>query len=249
MAATYTANLASVMISRHQPDYPAMSMTEADHRQVSVCVTKGFTVETKLKQAYPDVTYVKSEGLTGPYEDLRNNKCGLVATSAERFGVDKLNRTINPDCSLEWVGRAVDISSAGPANAVDAGIYCTSLVGHIFEYYLKDMQRDGFIERAFENYVNSVTTHQCPEEEETSSNTEDTFSLTMMDMGGIFLWHGVACVVGLWVAFIQRYCGSTRKRRSRIYSNENGEVGAQKDIEVNGENVIITARQLGSGRY
>mmetsp|Transcript_24815 Transcript_24815/g.53543 ORF Transcript_24815/g.53543 Transcript_24815/m.53543 type:complete len:266 (+) Transcript_24815:742-1539(+) len=242
IAATYTANLASAMISRNQSIYPATSLVEARYKGVSVCVARGFAVGSKLKQAYPHVKLVESEGLFSMYEDLRNNKCGLLADTVSRFEINKLNQSLNPDCSLEWVGRAVDISSAGPANVVDAGIYCTSLVGHVFEYYLKDMQRDGFIDNAFEHYTKSVTTHRCPEQEGTSLDAEESFRLTMVDMGGIFLCHGMACLVGLLVSLLQR-CGTNQKKKNiRVGS-------AQKVDEENCGNVIMTSRQLGCGGY
>jgi hypothetical protein len=38
---TYTANLASVMISKQQPIYPATSLAEAERKAVPVCVAGG----------------------------------------------------------------------------------------------------------------------------------------------------------------------------------------------------------------
>ena len=90
----------------------------------------------------------------------------------ERFEINKLNHTINPDCTLQWVGRVVEMSSAGPAVLVDAGHYCTSLIGSVFDYYLKEMIRDGFVEKAFDRYAASVATHTCPEDE----------NLTLLDL-------------------------------------------------------------------
>lgn len=252
IAATYTANLASVMISKNQSIYPATSISEAQYRGISVCVTKGLAVATKLKEAYPNANIVEIEGFTSMYDHLLANKCGLVADTVSRFEVSKLNGTLNPDCALEWVGRAVDISSSGPANIVDAGVYCTSLVGHIFEYYLKDMQHDGFLENAFERYVSSVTTHTCPEEAETSPDADESFKLTMVDMGGIFICHGIACVLGLLVSFMQRYWGKrTIYRGSRMHGSERiGVSDIQKEDEVvDRGNGIMTARQIGSGGY
>ena len=121
----------------------------------------------------------------------------------ERFEINKLNHTINPDCTLQWVGRVVDMSSAGPAVLVDAGHYCTSLIGSVFDYYLKEMIRDGFVEKAFDRYAASVATHTCPEDE-MPSDVDDSFRLTMVDMGGIFLIHGVACVLGLILSCMQQ---------------------------------------------
>lgn len=257
ISATYTANLASFMITKRQPAYPATSLTEAQYRGVPVCVARGLAVDMKITRDYPDVKLYRSEGLTEVYTDLRNNKCGLVADTAGRFEVSKLDRELNPDCDLEWVGRAVDRSSAGPVNIVDAGVYCTSLIGHAFEYYLKEMEVNGAIERAFEQYTSSVTNHQCEKEEEISNDAEESFRLSMVDMGGIFLCHGIACLVGLMVSFFQR-CHRARNpiKMKMDDGNEEGQCsGEGVDAIARGEEVaaddkvIISTRQIGSGAY
>ncbi|KAL7539943.1 hypothetical protein ACHAXR_009731 [Thalassiosira sp. AJA248-18] len=249
IAATYTANLASVMISKNQPIYLATSITEAQSKGVSICASKGFSAAVKLRRKYPNLKLVESDGLNGKYEDLLANKCGLVAESASQFELIKLNSTLNGDCSLEWVGRAVDIGSAGPVNIVDAGSYCTSLVGHVFEYYLKEMERDGFIEKTIQSYVNSITTHTCPEEE-VSSDVEESFRLSMVDMGGVFLCHGVACVLGLLVSFMQRYWNS-KTDSGTMHQNETSAAQSPKDdgTESGNGDGILSAVKIGSGEY
>ena len=205
ITATYTANLASVMISKVQPVYPATSMAEAEQKGVTVCVIKDWAVAAKLKQNYPDAKIVELEGVTTLYEHLlAGDDCDLVADSASRFDVRQVNQTLNADCSLRWVGRAVDISAAGPANVVDAGVHCTSLVGHVFEYYLTQMQLSGFTQGAYERYLGSVSTHACPAEDFASADADEAVKLTMRDMGGIFVVHGVFCVVGLLATLFQR---------------------------------------------
>ena len=161
---------------------------------------------------------------------------GLVADTVERFEINKLNHTINPDCTLQWVGRAVDISSGGPAVLVDAGHYCTSLVGSVFDYYLKEMIRDGFVEKAFDRYAASVATQTCSEDE-IPSDVEDSFRLTMTDMGGIFLIHGVACVVGLILALVQQNMGKRATSRAEV-QKQNNEAKAHK-IDI----LVVTRKQ------
>ena len=104
-----------------------------------------FVAIHKVKELYPKVKLIESEGTTKLYENLLDHKCGLAAETANRFEAIKLNATLNPDYLLEWVGRGLDISSDGHAHIVDAGIHCTSLIAHVFEYYLKNMERDGTI--------------------------------------------------------------------------------------------------------
>jgi hypothetical protein len=68
------------------------------------------------------------------------------------------------DCSLEWIGRAEKTSHVGAATIVDTGEYCTSHIGHVLQvFYLGQMKQDGFMEEAFQDYLNSVSTIRCPE--------------------------------------------------------------------------------------
>ena len=170
---------------------------------------------------------------------------GLVADTVERFEINKLNHTINPDCKLQWVGRAVDMSSAGPAVLVDAGHYCTSLIGSVFDYYLKEMIRDGFVEKAFDRYAASVATHTCPEDE-MPSDLDDSFRLTMVDMGGIFLIHGVACVIGLILSICQR--NMSKRATSRVEVQEQSNEATSHKIDIIGdEKARLSAEKRGLG--
>ena len=170
---------------------------------------------------------------------------GLVADTIERFEINKLNHTINPDCTLQWVGRVVDMSSAGPAVLVDAGHYCTSLIGSVFDYYLKEMIRDGFVEKAFDRYAASVATHTCPEDE-MPSDLDDSFRLTMVDMGGIFLIHGVACVLGLVLSLVQRNMGKKATSRVEVQDQSNEATSHKIDI-IGDEKARLSAEKRGLG--
>lgn len=103
-------------------------------------------------------------------------------------------------CSLDWVGRVEEISSGGPATIVDTGEYCTSLISHVIEFYLREMYQDGFIANAYEQFLDSISTYQCPVEESNYFDDSEEYRLTMKDMGGIFLWHFVAVLIALLVA-------------------------------------------------
>lgn len=229
-------------------------MAEAEAKGLTVCASSGLAADIFVRKNYPNAKIVGVEGVTLMYENLFTDKCDLVVDSVSSFEARKLDATLNPFCSLEWVGRALQTSTAGPANIVDTGDYCTSLVGHIFEYYLKAMESDGFNERAHQRYIDHVTTHTCPEKDVTSISNDDSDTLTMVDMGGVFIVHGVFCVVGLLVSLTQRWCrnrstrgGSGSSRSSR--SHENVEVDASEDQSEDNEVKILSAHPLGSGAY
>jgi len=247
--AAYTANLASELISKKQANDPSVAAG------LPVCVTKGLAISSKLKKSYPNANIIEVEGLYQKYDHLFEGKCDLVADYADTFETARLNKTLNPDCSLEWVGRAVDVGSGGPANIVDAGVYCTSLVGNVFDYYMEDMHRDGFIEKAKERLFNSVATHSCPKQAETeaSPDAEESSQLTMVDMGGIFLVHGIACVLGLLISYTQRcWDRRTKEHDSGVHQNEITDdyvsIDTEEDIVCLGDG-IVSSQKIGSGYF
>lgn len=240
VVSTYTANLASVLIAKQQPSYPASSLAEAERKGVPICVTKDFANAGKIKRDYPKTNLVEVDGITMTYEFLQEGKCDLVADGFSTFDRVKRNQTINPDCSLEWIGRVEYVSSGGPACVVDAGFLCTSLVGHVIEYYMKEMEYDGFLDSAFENFLDSISNHQCLDLDD-SGDEEESSRLTLVDMGGIFVTHGIACVLALLVSFFQRWWDNRHQQ-----DQEQDAKTSEKNSE---EGNSMLARQIGSGDF
>ena len=56
--------------------YLATSLVEAQYKGVPVCVGEVFHIADKLRNAYPEINLVLSEGVTDAYHDLRAGKCG-----------------------------------------------------------------------------------------------------------------------------------------------------------------------------
>jgi hypothetical protein len=103
------------------------------------------------------------------------------------------------------VGRVEDRSQGGPATIVDTGDYCTSLISHVIDFYLNEMNQDGYIEDAVTKFRDSISSYQCPEESDSYLDLDDMFRLTMEDMGSIFLWHFVFVLMAFLFAVIKYY--------------------------------------------
>jgi hypothetical protein len=116
-----------------------------------------------------------------------------------------------------WVGRVGEVSQGGPATIVDTGDYCTSLISHVIDFYLNEMNQDGFIEEAVTKFRDSISSYQCPEENDSYLDLDDTFRLTMKDMGSIFLWHFVFVLIAFLIAVIKYY------RRKKLLERISGE--------------------------
>mmetsp|Transcript_7649 Transcript_7649/g.16099 ORF Transcript_7649/g.16099 Transcript_7649/m.16099 type:complete len:315 (+) Transcript_7649:796-1740(+) len=246
IVSTYTANLASDIISQQQRIYPASSLAEAERLGVTVCAVKGLSISTKIMDKYPKLKLMEADGLHVVYEYLKHGRCDIVAEGASRFDIVKRDETLNGDCTLEWIGRAEDISSGGPASIVDAGFFCTSLVGHVIEYFMKQMIYDGFVEVTYQQYLNSAWSHSCPNVKDSSSaDMDDSSRLTLIDMGGIFLTHGICCVVALLVSWLQRW---VKKRDQNNRCSIDSETPASC-VEDDSSGVIVSSRIIVSGGY
>jgi hypothetical protein len=89
---------------------------------------------------------------------------------------------------------------------VDTGGYrCTSLISHVLDYHMTDMLNDGFLDRAWRDHLERTASIQCIKENgNTGGGLEDaTSSLTVQDVGGIFIVHAVLSVVAVAMATYQ----------------------------------------------
>jgi len=149
---------------------------------------------------YPDLTIVRKESESELFLSLKEDPygpkrgCGVGLTNLGTFQLYQRNINMNPDCSLTTQKRVVQNLPNGFATAVDTGIWCTSLVSYVINLYLNEMIADGFVGTAWEAHLNRVSTHQCPTDGvQKNSNSVDqqdeTFSLSLADMAGIFVLH------------------------------------------------------------
>ena len=112
---------------------------------------------------------------------------------------------VNFDCALSSEKRIAVVQPSGMATAIVDS--CTSLVSHVLDYHLASMIDDGFIEQAWKNHLSRQGTIECIQD--TSNNgwfdESDTFSLTLVDVGGIFIVHIVLSLCAIALATGQFY--------------------------------------------
>jgi len=105
--------------------------------------------------------------------------------------------------------RVIEVLPAGLATAIDTGLFyqCTSLISHVLDYHLTEMQDDGFLEQAWKTHLNKVGTIQCIRDTNPGRGDflDETFSLTLQDVGGIFIVHAIMAGVAVGIATFQFY--------------------------------------------
>lgn len=93
-----------------------------------------------------------------------------------------------------------------------AGTLCTSLITHVFDLHLMQMKADGFIEKEWEAHLARTATQTCMEETDKASNIEDeTLSLSIHEMAGIFIVHAFLMMVAVLVSLVQYFRARKRK--------------------------------------
>lgn len=214
VASAYTANMASFLVSPRIEVYRVSSIAAAVKQGASICVQGGGVIESILKDKYPDLKLVGKVGSEKIiFDSLRlpitEGGCHAAAHQFNTFRVYQRNKEVNYDCSISSEGRIVEPIPAGMATAIDTGIYqCTSLISHVLDYHLTAMISEGFMESAWQMHVNKIASIDCARDldiQSSGGDQEDTFSLGLPDIGGIFILHFILAFVAIALAMVQWY--------------------------------------------
>jgi hypothetical protein len=206
LASAYTANLASFLVSQGQPDEIATTLAEVEALGIPLCVRANAAVESSLNARYPNLNLVRDADFEVIYSKLAKGECGLLATRPFDFDQFRNNFTLNPECSLQWVGRPDLINKGGPATLVDTKNYCTSLITHVLEIHMNEMIDNGFIDQAWQAHLRNQSDHQCGDGgQEETKDVEGQYSLTVKEVGGIFVFHGALGLLAIIVALGEKW--------------------------------------------
>ncbi|KAL3933615.1 MAG: hypothetical protein SGBAC_010317 [Bacillariaceae sp.] len=235
-----TANLATNLIQQSEPDFQYVSLEDLDSRFIPVCVRQGDAVFEALSNDFETMNFVRSADNVENYGRLAREECDVVATRRADFDIFQRDPVANKDCTLEWVGRPEYINFGGMATIVDMNDRCSSLVGHVVDLHMHEMAE--FIEDAWNNYLEALSDYRCP----AKVDVEDTrYSLTLNDIGGIFIVYAGLAFFGLFVTMIEQYF--ERKRIAREVEAENDLLLNVDGTDKNGARVDMLGDVSGSG--
>jgi Ligand-gated ion channel len=224
VGSSYTANLAGFLVSPRVAVFKAATIQDVLKTKAYVCVQEGGAISKILKTKYPSITLVPKSPEQAIFDGLRQPRssggCDAVAHQLNTYEVYEHLREVNFDCAMRSEKRVVEVIPAGLATAVDTGApYCTSLISHVLDYHLTAMMDDGFLDRMWKQHLDRISTIDCAKESSTGGTTlseDDTFSLTIQDVGGIFIVHVVLSSLAVLIAVYQFY----RTRNSGTLNDE-----------------------------
>jgi hypothetical protein len=219
---SYTANLATFLISQSEPDFNYVSMEDLDSRFTPICVRENDAVYEQLSADFKTMNFKRSANILDTYKNLVVGDCKVVATRRADFDIFEREQAANPGCTLEWVGRAEYINFGGMATIVDMNASCTSLVGHVLDLHMHEMTE--FLQEAWEGFLAANSDYKCPPKKKTE---DSRYSLTLNDIGGIFIVFCSLAILGILVAIPEQYY--VRKKRRLEEANRKGESKPDKN--------------------
>lgn len=209
VSATYTANLASFLVTPRVYNYKYSTLEDAFGKDARLCVQGGAILQTIMEEKYPGIQTVGKDSEKDIFAALRLPKsrggCDAVAHQLNVYELYEHDKDVNYDCAIGSEKRIQEVLPSGMATAIVDS--CTSLVSHVLDYHLTSMIDDGFIEQAWRNHLDRHGTVECVRETNHGGgfDEEDTFSLTLVDVGGIFIVHVALSLVAIAIATYQFY--------------------------------------------
>jgi Ligand-gated ion channel len=231
VTSAYTANLASFLVSQSKTVTRISTLEDAIVTSTPLCVQRGAVVDTILSDKYPELKLVRKDTEEAMFQGLSldwyggGGGCGALLTNLGTFDIYSSRSSANSDCSLSSDKRVVLNLPAGFATAVDSAIQCTSLINYVLDLHLQEMHQDGFIGAVWDQHVASLADIQCHDPISglglsSTTNTESkgggSNSLSMKEMGGIFLLHSILCLVALCFALYQYFHVKNTKPEQKL---------------------------------
>lgn len=207
LLASYTANLTSFLVIKNSPDLVINDIQDVIKNNLRVCVLQSSTSETFMRERYETARLVEKESIEKTYLGLDSEECDVVLTTIGTWTKNKGNIVYNQDCRKEWVGRVVQANDAG-FTIRDSAELCSSLVRDVFSLHLLEMKRDKTYETIWNSEVS--VTNNCQDVEDSEDDALDAAKMNMTNLGGIFIFHAIALVVGLVLTVYSKH---KKKRR------------------------------------
>jgi hypothetical protein len=221
VVAAYTANLASFMVTPNVTFYRVSTFEDAIRTNAAICVQGGALPELLIRKKYPELRLVPQPSELAVMQALRidpqDGGCDAAAHKLETVRMFQRIKEANPDCKLSTEEKVQIVIPAGFTTAIDTGPFrCTTLISDVLDYHLTAMVSDGFVDDALKDYLNKVSTIECVAEPPRGGNSgfDEMFSLSLEDVGGIFVLHVILSGVSIALACFQFYYYKTGKNRT-----------------------------------
>ena len=146
IGATYTANLASLLVEREIQPTKIADIEEGIARGYRMCTFDSSFSDFHIKRQYGQAIRVPKMSPEDMYAAVNNDECDILIGAKQAWTGFQSIESYNPNCDLEWVGRQVQPVVSAFATKVDPGVHCTGLINEVFNYYLSEMKDNKFFD-------------------------------------------------------------------------------------------------------
>lgn len=101
--AAYTANLASFLLSRSQPEVAYHTIREAAVVKTPICVQRGVNIDQYITAKYPTANLVRKRTSRLVFDGLNDGECEVAVVSKLDFEKFRRNNEVNSGCDLWYV--------------------------------------------------------------------------------------------------------------------------------------------------
>lgn len=201
--ATYTASLASFLISQQTPSISVTSIDDANTRALPICALSGSTAATILKADYPKIQYVPGYGTASDLlVSMRNGDCiGSVLAMSEWLYAEA-RKDSNPNCDLVMVDKAFRKIHGSWPYKVDYSNKCTSVVEMVLSSIIIDMSADGSLDAIWEDNLSQATNVDCsmsPFSDAFLSSASPVSQYDVNDLAGVIYIYVAALLLAIVV--------------------------------------------------
>jgi hypothetical protein len=174
-----------------------------------------------LSTLYPDLVMVGKDSEIEIFRGLRlpldQGGCHATAHQYNSYELFEHIKDVNFDCAIRSEKRIAANLPAGMATIVDNGPLtgseskCTSLISYVLDYHLTAMEGEGFIKEAWDKHLQRTATIECIAGPNNGGGLEDMVSLSVYDVGGVFIVHAVLSFLAIALATYQFYVKARSK--------------------------------------
>lgn len=173
VTATYTANLASLLVDRKPATRRVESMDDVIALGIPVCTYANTGMDQYIQRRYRSAKRIPLSSELATYDALHEGRCELTVSYYQNWLGFERNRTYNPDCDLAWVGRTVKRIQSGFAVNADVGFLCSSLIRDVLNIYMDELFSTDYMDDLWDEEYSKTQDINCEEVAQQGGTSEE----------------------------------------------------------------------------
>lgn len=210
--ASYTANLASDLVSAKRASYTVESIGTANAKGQTICYLSSNSASATTLTGYPNIKQKSISVVNDPQvtllRALKAGQCDGAVLYKTDWQAVLGTSAANPACDLVQVGESLRPFDGSFAYNQDYSAKCTALVDTVFSSVLNGMVSDGTYDNLLQQRVAATSDETCLAFSPTAGASQLSFSL----LAGIFTVFGAGLALAVVVLAVSMTSAAVRRR-------------------------------------